>query len=442
MTPEFAIGRIPDSIKTESPEFIKFITKYYEWCYENGLTNVLYQYKDILYQNVYSISHDESYLKNIGLDLSLDLSKIHGELLYKFLNEFLETRGSKQSFILLFRMIFNSNVTINMSKDKLMSCSMGKYIRTNMILISGIYPFDLNIKLTGLKSNIITNIESFQPFYIGQSRYYLVECNNIKDEFIIGEPVKIEHIDGFIHYETHLPLINVDIISGGTQYSIDDKIIPSSNMFNLPLYVKNVSKGEVHSIKIIKGGSGYKINEKIKSEDKFIDGYISKVDSNGSIQECQLKCGSYNLTKIPVLYIKSSEGIDAVIEGYSANIGVITSIGHYNSPLFDTRSLSFSTLSEKGTDAVLKQKVVSHYRCEYYKSNSGFIGYGTGLINSYNRHNQSYDIISEIQSSKYSNIVKKYINPTGYVFNSKCVIKDNINLTNNLGISSNAKIIK
>ena len=76
----------------------------------------------------------------MGLDISLSsVSDIHGELLYKLLDEYLETRGTKTSFKILFQLMFNKSVDIIYPRDYLMNFDAYAYLRTNQIVISGEY---------------------------------------------------------------------------------------------------------------------------------------------------------------------------------------------------------------------------------------------------------------------------------------------------------------
>ena len=65
---------------------------------------------DLVFQ---SIAGTELANKSFGIDISIiESSQVTTELLYKLMNEFLETRGTKVSFEILFRMMFNKQVEI------------------------------------------------------------------------------------------------------------------------------------------------------------------------------------------------------------------------------------------------------------------------------------------------------------------------------------------
>ena len=99
MTPEFVYNRLPNDVHVSSPNFVKFMQDYQRYNLDSGVNFVLNNYKDLLYQLAYNKSYEERILKSFGIDVDIvETSNIHGELLYKLMTDFLETRGTKTSF--------------------------------------------------------------------------------------------------------------------------------------------------------------------------------------------------------------------------------------------------------------------------------------------------------------------------------------------------------
>src|SRR5574343_1752941 len=250
MTPEFVFNRLPDDVTKNYPVFTKFMQAYYNWGQEQGFDSIINNSRDLLYQQVYNKEYEYRVIKNLGIDISIiERSPIKTELIYKLVNEFLETRGTKTSYEILFRMMFNKQVSVTYSRDSLFKTSASNYLRTSLILMSGLYPLSLYSKIRGLRSNTTTGIESFIPFYINNTRYYIVECNNIYDEFVIGEPLEITNL-GYSYNEVHIPLVHLDIITPGTLYKKGDILYPSNNLFAGNFIVKSVTKGTIDDIEI------------------------------------------------------------------------------------------------------------------------------------------------------------------------------------------------
>lgn len=432
MTPEFVYNRLPNDVHVSSPNFVKFMQDYQRYNLDSGVNFVLNNYKDLLYQLAYNKSYEERILKSFGIDVDIvETSNIHGELLYKLMTEFLETRGTRTSFEILFKIMFNKNVEIEYIKDKLFIPSSGTFQRTKLILITGTYPIDFNTSIRGLRSNNIVNIEEFTPYYINGSRYYIIKCNNIKENFINGEPLEVISNYGKVT-EVHVPLLKFNINNGGSLYKKGD-VIKINNGKNDYFIINAVEKGIISSIDIVDGGINYKIGERIKTiNQSHFDARIKNVDINGSVTEIEIKNPGYVFTEIPEIQIISELGSGLTIKLISDSIGKVKNIipgkGSFIYDLNDT----YTVESELGLDLELSYQKVDGYIISEYISDNHYLGNSCLIIDSNNKHSFSYNIISDIPGIKYKNAIDKYVNPTGYIYN-KVYTKNNETEISNIG---------
>ena len=432
MTPEFVYNRLPNDVHVSSPNFVKFMQDYQRYNLDSGVNFVLNNYKDLLYQLAYNKSYEERILKSFGIDVDIvETSNIHGELLYKLMTEFLETRGTKTSFEILFKIMFNKNVEIEYIKDKLFIPSSGTFQQTKLILITGTYPIDFNTSIRGLRSNNIVNIEEFTPYYINGSRYYIIKCNNIKENFINGEPLEVISNYGKVT-EVHVPLLKFNINNGGSLYKKGD-VIKINNGKNDYFIINSVEKGIISSIDIVDGGINYKIGERIKTiNQSHFDARIKNVDINGSVTEIEIKNPGYVFTEIPEIQIISELGSGLTIKLISDSIGKVKNIipgkGSFIYDLNDT----YTVESEFGLDLELSYQKVDGYIISEYISDNHYLGNSCLIIDSNNKHSFSYNIISDIPGIKYKNAIDKYVNPTGYIYN-KVYTKNNETEISNIG---------
>lgn len=434
MSPEFATAHLPQDVIDNYPYFAEFMKQYYNWNVTDGFGKILNTYKDLLYQNLTNSEYERLILKGIGIDVSLtDNSTMHNEVLYKLANEFLEARGTKVSIQMLFKMLYGKEVKVTYPRDSLFVPSNATYQRTNTILISGHYPLTIYCSLTGLKSNVVTGIESFTPYYIDGVRYYIVECINIHDDFSIGEPIKVKTIDGISFTVVHIPLININILNKGRNYKKGDIIKPSINLFDGEFVVSKVEKGSVEDVNISNGGSGYKVGDKITSKNSSGHFYavVSSVDGNGQILSVKLNHGGYGMDILPEYTIYSTNGKGAILTLYSSTIGAVSEIKPtLGSIVYHNKNISYTANSEHGEGLQISNKVVSSYRTELHLNKKGFLGYYCDILDSYKKHPHAYDIVSNVPSDKYSSVVSKYTNPTGYVYNKKYKVVNDINISN------------
>lgn len=431
MTPEFVFSRMPEDIIKNSPTFTNFIQAYYKWGQEQGYSLIINNYRSLLNQQLYSKNYEDRMVKNFGVDVNIiEDTNIRTELLYKLLNEFLETRGTKTSFEILFRMMFNEQVEIKYPRDELFRPSSSKYLQTSLILMTGTFPLSISSHLRGMRSNTSTGIESITPYYIGNIRYYLVECSNIYDQFILGEPIQVSTLD-YSYSESHIPLVNVKINATGTRYKVGDKITPSNNKFSGILEVKSVTKGSIDSVLIDNAGTGYKVGDKIRTTElSHFDAYVSEIGVGGEIVNIKIRNKGYNFTDIPDYVIMSDDGVDAEITLSSLTIGNVREIGPTSgSIIFDTSSITYSIDSDNGNGLSISSQAVSCYYLNRYKNKVGFLSSKSTIIDSYTKHSHSYDIISEVPVIKYDSAVAKYANPSGYIYNRIYSTDNNITLS-------------
>lgn len=435
MTPEFTYSRLPDDVKVNYPVFANFIKVYSQWCVEQGFNYLIDAHRSLLNQQSYSKDFEDRIIKNLGIDAKItENSKVKTELLYKLLNEFLETRGTKISYEILFRMMFNEQVDILFPRDKLFRTSGSTYLKTNQIVLKGDIPLEIGVYITGLRSNTQTSIEYFVPYFINGERYYIVECSNIEDSFIVGEPLKITSLD-YEYNTVHLPLINIEILTPGKYYKKGDTIIPSSNMFDGYFVVSSIHKGNIDSITIINGGLGYQVNDKIIVQESHFDAYVSQVSNDGVVEAIIIRNKGYNFESIPEYSIKTETGTGLIIELGSTTIGSVKTIDLYpGSLLYDTGNITYTINSETGTGLTVKSKAVSHYSIEKYVGKKGFLCYNALILDSYTKHSHSYDIVSKVPAIKYKNTIDKYSNPTGFVYNKIFKLENKLQI-NTIGVT-------
>ena len=417
MTPEFVYNRLPDDARVSSPRFVKFMQDYQRYNLDSGVNFVLNNYKDLIYQLSYNKSYEERILKTFGIDVDIiETSNIHGELLYKLMTEFLETRGTKTSFEILFRIMFNKQVKIEYAKEKLFIPSSGTYQQTKLILITGTYPIDFNTSIKGLRSGTSTNIEEFTTYYINGDRYYIVKCNNIKEQFINGEPLEVISDYGNVT-EVHIPLLQFNINNAGSLYKKND-IIKINNGKEDYFVVNSIEKGNISSIDIINGGIDYKIGDRIKTVNQsHFDARIKNVDANGTVTEIEIKNPGYVFSEIPEIQIISSLGNGLVIKLSSDSIGKVKNIVPGKGSFIYDINDPYTIESEFGLDLELSYEKVDGYIISEYISDNHYLGNSCLIIDSNNNHTFSYDIISDIPGIKYKNAIDKYVNPTGYIYN-------------------------
>ena len=145
MTPEFFLTRTPSYNVDKDDGYVKYKKDIYQWHQTEGVNSIINNYRKLIYQQAYNTTYEQKIVYNMGIDITLiESSNIHGELLYKLLDEYLETRGTKTSFDILFELMFNKSVDIIYPRDYLLDISNTCYLRTSQIVMSGTYQLSTN----------------------------------------------------------------------------------------------------------------------------------------------------------------------------------------------------------------------------------------------------------------------------------------------------------
>lgn len=104
--------QVPDFVRSDYPNFVLFLQKYYEWMESVG--NPLYESSQIKYNYDLDLASDQ-YIDQIKKEFlpyfpeSLEIDK---RTFLKFVNKFYDTKGTPNSVKFLFRALFNEEIDI------------------------------------------------------------------------------------------------------------------------------------------------------------------------------------------------------------------------------------------------------------------------------------------------------------------------------------------
>ena len=127
--------QLPDFIREDAPLFQKFVEGYYEFLEQGNnvieVTRSLQSYQDI------DTSVDK-YIEYIKRELLPSFPKTltaDQKLLVKRAKDFYRSRGSEKSYQLLFRALYNEDITIYDPGDSILRASDGRWIQENSIRV-------------------------------------------------------------------------------------------------------------------------------------------------------------------------------------------------------------------------------------------------------------------------------------------------------------------
>lgn len=275
-------SQLPEFIRDDNNNtyriFVSFLKSYYEWMEENG--GVTDRAKNLLnYKDIDKTSDEfldyfyNDFLSYIPKDILADKRK-----LVKFARHLYQTKGTPESFKLLFRALFDTEVEFFYTKDAVLKASSGKwYVAKSLRLASTDENFltTKNLRIFGETTKSIATIENV----IVSGNKMEVFISDIERLFQSGEFVRVVDsnnqnvlFDGNILRSKIVGQISQIKIAGknsdeikqnrGGKYKVGDPVIvygglSSNTGIGATAYVSETTKGSINRIKVEKGGYGY-----------------------------------------------------------------------------------------------------------------------------------------------------------------------------------------
>lgn len=434
------IKRIPEFVQENYPNFVEFLTIYYKWLesksidsngnIEDNFLRALLDFdhnKDIFNQNDYYIN---LILKSLGFysDREIQVGK---HFLIMFLKEFYLSKGSKKSFDFLFNLFFKKSVDIQYSREYLARTSNNVYtskyymITTSSMFDSKVYKEIVNNKnailsttVRGTKSNAIAIVENINEYYFNNKNYLEIQIQKPSKDFIINEPININY-NNIYFVELIVPTVKINIINPGYFYSKNDiiNLVQPNSILNGIYSISHVTNGKIDEVEIINGGNNYQVNDYIKTFGNQ-DGVgffakVSKVDSNGAIQEIRIINNGWRYEHVPNLIVISATGKNAILKAKSNSIGRIKSI--------DT---IYPMITENLNDIkhdLTNQSAIFEYQLQpYFETQKKFLNeindvLGKNIILTDSNFYQqfAYSIVSDESPESYRDLIP-LVHPVGY----------------------------
>lgn len=261
------LDQLPDFIVSNYGTFLQFVEAYYEWMeqeknprYEGvrvGTYNDIDQTLDEFLQYF-----KDTYLKDFPSKLADGLNE---KTLIKYVTDLYQSKGTKASFDLLFKILFDTNVEVTYPRDKILRVSTSKFIDNKFIRIEPIFSIDEStsvingivvqkdpFKGTINATAVIDNIEYLQQSGID---FYRLLVNDISGKFNDQNNIEIRTQVGSTagSYKAKLlsTLTTLSINAGGTGYEVNDQItvLDEDDRKLLTAKVKSVGPiGEIRSL--------------------------------------------------------------------------------------------------------------------------------------------------------------------------------------------------
>jgi hypothetical protein len=260
----FIESQFPSFYKSDGPNFIAFVKAYYEWLEQEG--NVTWYSRSLLDNGdidntlaKFIIYFKNKYINNLPENIVADK-----KLLIKHITDLYNSKGTENSYKLLFRMIFNEDIELYTPGDFILKPSDGKWVAPKYIEVSD-YP-EMQL-LVGNPIRSTSGAEAVVDNYVKKKvngkLINILFLSNILGEFKFGDKV---YSPGIVDLSENSPAIfgsmtSVNIVNGGYGYNVGDRLVAHGEGMEAVATVASVSdlNGRV-KFNLIEGGFGFTVN--------------------------------------------------------------------------------------------------------------------------------------------------------------------------------------
>jgi len=375
---------IPQQLVGDSQALIEFLKEYYKFLNQDqGPTQVI----NTIVQNKDLDDAVDAYIdmvrKEIGYGIAtkLEANKVN---LYKHIGEFYRSKGSIDSFKLLFRLLFNKNVEISLPKEQILVASDGRWVQ---------------------QTSLFVNVSAGNAFDLVNS---FVTINNTDGSSVIVEVERVRKYNDSGIFELIISRLFVGQINNAATFienSITGTVIDSLSAYSVTY----------------SGQTGFKVGQLLDVVSGSITGTKVKVTSvnvTGGITGIEFLEFGANYPSTVTLQIS--------VDTSSLNNSIL--IG---SLLTDTSAENIEALKISDPEKAIisfTNTAVSRYSGSY-STNKGFLSDDIYLQDNYYYQQYSYAIKADEQFSQYEGIVKQTIHPSGMIMFGEFEITNQIDAT-------------
>lgn len=297
-------AQVPSFIDEDHPTFVAFLEAYYEFLSQKSWvpSEQFIDYIDADKAPQEFIDHFWEEVRSIPTNVAADR-----RLLTKHIRDLYESKGSAKSIELLFRILYNEDVTVYEPKQDVLKPSDGKWIETDIIRTK--VPID--IQASSL---------------IGKKLYQYGENGAELCNFIVANVILLNSYSEFLYVEIVPTSVNGRVYSGyqlkNATKTISLEIVPSFGIDSYfhrgslysageifysgenPVYIKDIGSGPVDGVFLINGGSGYAVGDYLTVDESGTGGMgvsirVEEIGPGGAAKKLRLVSGGLGYETMP-----------------------------------------------------------------------------------------------------------------------------------------------
>lgn len=314
-TSDIVSGQLPNFVNEEYPQFVAFLEAYYRYLETQKIN-----------RNIESMRDVDTTLTDFVSILKAELSHAapnykNNKLYLPHLKQHFVSRGSEESYNLLFRLLYNKDIELKYPKDSILKVSDGKWYQDHSIFVK-LNSGDIGtlkhkyVLVQTTNKNIRIHVDKVLTIDESLGIYEIYFSRNYYGELTIGSILSYNGVNATLLATTS----KIKIYKGGKGFRL-------GQVFSIPSVVGSISEA---AIKVSKIGSGGEIKEIQKID--FGVGYANSFYYTISNKEVEAEIYSFPLSS----HIRALEGGGTEIiytnpaPGYKDPTGGFVDTGYVN----------------------------------------------------------------------------------------------------------------
>lgn len=372
--------QLPDFVLENYETFVQFVEAYYEWSEQHGNPRAegvrLGTYSDIDETLDSFLEYfRNTYIKDFPYQLADGTNE---KTLIKNVGHMYKAKGSKASFDLLFRVLFNTTIEVDYPKDRILKLSASTFDDRQFIRIAPMFSVEeaLTIKNSLLVQKSPINKEIYATALIDNVNY-------VHEGSVDFFSLAVQDISGTFTTENPVEVTT----SGSTSAAYTIPVLPT-----------------LDSLRINTGGTGYELGDDVTVSDQYgnalLRASINNVGPRGDIRGFE----------------------------YKENFGVYRS----------NESLAFSFETFSGTGASLSGlgEVVLTDGPDTYKDDTGKLSGRSFIQDSFFYQNYSYIIRVNKSLQQFADAVRRLVHPSGTLMFAEYI--NEVSMSGDAGVTSDS----
>lgn len=257
--------QFPEFYNTEGPVFVDFVRTYYQWMETTGqaldLSRNFSENRDIdTTIDSFVIHFKKKYLAKLP-----DTNVVGNRKLVKHIGDIYASKGSRRSFELLFRLLFNKEAEIFYPDDNVLKASDGIWFQPVYLELSSSIKTKTFVQqeIVGSASGAKAFAESFIRRLVSGKIVDILFLSNIRGNFITGELITSVADNSYVDAPTITgSLTTITVLNGGANNAIGDTFdVISDTGVQGKIRVTAIEEGTGRvTFEILDGGTGYTLD--------------------------------------------------------------------------------------------------------------------------------------------------------------------------------------